>query len=123
MLMKKSKKTSLSRKGIAKNKKVIIIIILTILVLLIGLLFFSKNKEQNYLEEQKYFTGELFSLNHAANMIDYLNADSNIVISPINVNTSLAVLYNGTDNNTNREIKKYFNKIPEDINDIIKNNL
>lgn len=123
MLMKKSDKPSLSRKGIAKNKKALIIIVLIILIILVGLLFFRKNEEKNYDEETKYFAGELFSLNHAANMIDYINDDNNIVISPINVNNSLAVLYNGTDNNTNREIKKYFKETPESINQIISNKL
>ncbi len=122
--MKKNKKPNSSRKGIAKNKKVFIISIFLFIVFIsiIGITI-SKKEIPVYILETKYFEGELHTANHAANMIDKLNDEKNIVISPLNVNSSLAILYNGTDNNSNKEIKKYFTKQPSKVNEDITNRM
>lgn len=119
--MKKNKKDNLSPKeGIAKKKRVLLIVLLFIISL--GIIGFSLSKRDNLnnLENTRYFTGNLYTANHAANMLDYAYNQQNIVISPYNVNTSLAVLYNATDNNSKKEIKAYFKKdlnyVNEEIN-------
>ena len=111
------KKSNLSpKKGIAKNKRVLIIIILLFIGSL-GIIGLSLSKRGKFIfdENTRYFTGNLYTANHAANMLDYSYNKKNIVISPYNVNTSLAILYNATDNNSNKEIKSYFK---EDINKV-----
>lgn len=119
--MKKNKKDNLSPKeGIAKKKRVLLIVLLFIISLGIIGLSLSKRDNLNNLENTRYFTGNLYTANHAANMLDYTYNQQNIVISPYNVNTSLAVLYNATDNNSKKEIKAYFKKdlnyVNEEIN-------
>lgn len=116
--MERSKKPNPPRKGIAKNKKVLIITII-LLVSVIGIIGLSNANKNNikYQMETKYFTGDLYTANHAANMIDYIDTTENVVISPLNVNVSLAILYNGTDNNSNKEIKKYFTKSSSKVNE------
>lgn len=119
--MKKSKKNNLSpKKGIAKNKRVLIIIII-LFVTSLGIIGFSLSKRDNiiYKENTRYFTGNLYTANHAANMLDYVYENDNIIISPYNVNYSLAVLYNATDNNSHKELKSYFKKNLETINNEI----
>ncbi len=120
--MKKKKKSNLSpKKGIAKNKKVtIILVILFILSLGIIGLGLSKRDETKYKEDTKYFIGSLYSANHAANLLDYAYSNKNIIISPYNINTSLAILYNSTDNNSNKEIKSYFQKDQVALNEELK---
>lgn len=119
--MKRSKKPNLSRKGERKNKKVLLIVLFILVIGLIGLVL--KKDKILYKEETKYFVGNLYSANHAANMVDYIDNNENIIISPFNINTSLAILYNGTDNNSHKEIKKYFknnvNTINKEMNDKI----
>lgn len=116
--MKKSKKPNPPRKGKAENKKgtIIFLILIIVFISIVGLSNANKNKS-TYQVETKYFTGDLYTANHAANMIDYLEDENNIVISPLNVNTSLAILYNGTDNNSSKEIKKYFSKTHSKVNE------
>lgn len=107
------KKSNLSpKKGIAKNKRVLIIIVLLFIISL-GIIGLSMSKREYIFksEQSKYFTGKLYSANHAANMFDYAYTENNLIISPYNVNTSLAILYNATDNNSNKEIKTYY-KVP-----------
>ena len=118
--MTKTKKSNLSPKG-SKNKTGHIIV--TLLVLFLVGLFFYKNKNIEFHGDTIYYTGDVYSANHAANMLDYLDNGKNIVISPINVNTSLAILYNGTDNNSNKEIKKYFKRTPKEVNEEMNNRL
>lgn len=119
--MKKAKKTRLSsRKGIAKNKRVLIIIIILLvtLLLVIGLGLYNKNNKF-YNENPRYVSGNLYTANHAANLLDYAYKKENIVLSPYNVNSSLAVLYNATDNNSNKEIKEYFKKNQKELTEEI----
>ena len=112
--MGKTKKTKLSQKE-SRIKKGILIVLLVVFVL-IGLYFYNKDKEQLAFGSTIYYTGDIYSANHAANMIDYLDKGDNLVLSPINVNTSLAILYNGTDNKSNKELKKYFKKSTSEVN-------
>ena len=119
--MTKTKKSNLSPKG-SKNKTGYIIVTLLVILILVGL-FFYKNKNIEFHGDTIYYTGDVYSANHAANMLDYLDNGKNIVISPINVNTSLAILYNGTDNNSNKEIKKYFKHTPKEVNEEMNNRL
>ena len=116
--MTKKKQTDLSLKeGIAKNKKVFIIIII-LLVISLGVVGLSLSKRDNnlFVENTRYYTGTLYSANQAANMVDYLYEENNIVISPFNINYSLAILYNSTDNNSNKEIKSYFKDSTTKVN-------
>lgn len=113
--MTNKKKSNLSPKG-SKNKTGYIIVVILIILFLVGL-FYYKNKNIEFYGDTIYYTGDVYSANHAANMLDYLDNGKNIVISPINVNTSLAILYNGTDNNSNKEIKKYFKRSTDKVNE------
>lgn len=113
------KKANLSpKKGIAKNKRVLIIIVLLFVVSL-GIIGLSMSKRENIFKSEppKYFIGKLYSANHAANMFDYAYKENNLIISPYNVNTSLAILYNATDNNSNKEIKAYYNAPTTKVNE------
>lgn len=120
--MTKEKKENLSlSEGIAKNKRVYIIVILLIFIFLGIINFsFSKIKENSLTENTRYFTGSLYSANQAANLLDYVYDNNNIVISPFNINYSLAILYNGTDNNSYKELKNYFKESPESVNQRMK---
>lgn len=123
--MKKSKKPNLSQKEIAKNKKRVVFIISLLVIsclILVGISFGNKEKIV-YVESSRYYTGSLYTANHAANMVDYVSKEDNIAISPFNINTSLAVLYNGTDNNTSKEIKTYFEASPKQLNEQMKNKI
>lgn len=112
--MKKAKKPTLSLGEKLKNKKIYICILLVSLLVLGIYVYKTNNKE---LKANKiYYTGDIYSANHAANMLDYMDEGNNIIFSPLNVNSSLAILYNGTDNNSNKELKKYFKKSPEKLN-------
>jgi len=119
--MSKKGKKNLSLKE-SKNKKVIIVILLIIIVL-IGLYFYNKDTKQLAYNDTYYYTGTIYSANHAANMLDYLDKGNNLVLSPINVNTSLAILYNGTDNNSNKELKNYFKKTTTEVNEEMNSKL
>lgn len=70
-----------------------------------------------------YYIGSLYTANQAANMLDYCSKEQNSIISPLNLNTTLAILYNGTDNNTNKEIKKYFKDSSAKVNEQMQNKL
>jgi serpin B len=52
-------------------------------------------------------------------MLDAIKTDDNIIISPMNINLSLGILYNATDNNTKKEIKNYFHEEPQEINNLL----
>lgn len=119
--MTKTKTSNLSHRGRRINKKGLALVLSVSLCigLLIGLIIY-KFKDKVFVGNVIYYTGDIYSANHAANMLDYLDEGNNIILSPINVNSSLAILYNGTDNNSNKELKRYFknstNKVNEDMN-------
>lgn len=123
--MKKSKKVNLSPKqGIKKNKKIyIIIIIITIILIGISALFYFKKDNNQQKVNTRYFTGNLYTANHAANLLDSSYDNKNIVISPLNVNSSLAIVYNATDNNSTKEIKSYFKNTPTKVNEELNTKL
>ena len=107
---KKSKKNTL--------KKIIIISIISIAFLasLTYIALKEFNSSEPVIPTSKPIIGEVYSLNATANFLDYLYTNENIVMSPINANSALAILYNGTDNNSYKELKKYFHKTPELVN-------
>lgn len=125
--MKKSSKPSPSPRGIAKNKKKSIIIFsiaaLAIVSLsIIGIKIYRK-KATNQNQNTNYYTGSFYTANQAANMLDTMHQEQNIMISPFNLHSTLAILYNGTDNNTNKEIKKYFKVSPTKVNEEMQTKL
>jgi len=106
--MKKSKKPSSFKKIISNYKKTIIICSVLLIILLAADIFYISNSSK--LDNTSiYYTGNLYSANQAANMLDYCSGN-NIIISPLNINSNLAILYNGSDNTTNKELKNYFNQ-------------
>ncbi len=115
--MTTNKKSNLTPKGREKIKKGTIITSIVLVLLCIVGLYLYKTKNNILIGNTTYYTGDIYSANHAANMLDYLDEGNNIVLSPINVNTSLAILYNGTDNNSNKELKRYFKKTPSQVNE------
>ena len=122
--MTKNKKSNLLPKGKRINKKGLATVLLISLIigLLIGLILY-KTKDKIFIGNVIYYTGDIYSANHAANMLDYLDEGNNIILSPINVNSSLAILYNGTDNNSNKEINRYFKKNSTKVNEEMQNRL
>lgn len=114
--MKKKKKTTLSVRR-ALNNKIILKLSIIIIIFIIVIVFFIINNRQkdNLNNNSQYYIGNLYSANQAANMLDHYTSE-NAVISPLNVNSTLAILYNGTDNNTNKELKKYFRSTSNEVN-------
>ena len=123
MNKKKSKKKNKNQKRTKQNIITISLVLVFVLTILTIIVFSLPNKEVQHKEETKYFAGSLYSINAAANMLDNLYEEENLVISPINANSALALLYNGTDNNTKNELKKYFNNEPNKNNELILESL
>lgn len=121
--MTTNKKSNLSHKGRKKNETGTIIGLLILIILCITGLYLYKTKDNLLVGNITYYTGDIYSANHAANMLDYLDKGNNIVVSPINVNTSLAILYNGTDNNSHKELKRYFKRTPREVNEEMQKKL
>lgn len=115
--MNTSKKRNSSSRKEPKIKIALLILIIFLFVTstIIGVNY--KKKRNNQEEDTKYFTGSLYSANTSANLIDYIDYNSNIIISPFNINSSLAYLYNGTDNNSSKEIKNYFKNNNNELNE------
>lgn len=114
--MSRSKKKNSSTSKYKRNVTLsIIIILIFIIVTICGIINITK-KDKTLKDNTIYYTGNLYTANASANMVDYINDSKNIVISPFNINTNLAILYNGADNNTNKELKSYFNKNIKDLN-------
>ncbi len=98
-----------------KSPKRLIITISTIVTLLIvslsvQLIIHKNNTPIVYSRNKSYIKGNIYSPNASANMLDSLYDGENILISPINANVALAGIYNGADNKSEKEIKKYFNE-------------
>lgn len=114
------KKNSRKRKKQKQDNVFIAITLLTTLSIILLCIFYFKPKENIKSIDQKYFTGSNYSANQAANWLDYLYEDKNIVVSPFNINSMLSYLYNTTDNNSYKELKKYFKVEPLTQNDIMQ---
>lgn len=103
------------------------ILLVCFICILLGIIFYFGEKEVSYQENKKYFSGDVYSVNGAANMYDLLNESGNGVISPIEVNLALSNLYGLTDNNSFKELKNYFGldlgDNQEKIDDILKQNV
>ena len=118
-------------KGRKRNKKKIkinsalrniIIIMILLLVILTSISFYSfSKKETPVTNNYKYFKGSLYTLNASANMLDYLSNGENYILSPLNANTALAILYNGTDNTSYKQINKYFGNDVKQVNEYMLN--
>lgn len=122
--MKNKKKNNVLPKKDNKCNKIILILIITIILLLITLITINKySLNQNNIQEYKYHNGEFLKANYSANMLDYFQKDENIVISPLSITSSLGLLYNATDNNTKKEIAKFYQKDVSEINDFYENTL
>lgn len=94
--------------------KLIILLLIIANVSIIAINFSNAKKE----DEITYFTGEILKPNHSANLVDYLDEEGNIVISPININTSINKLYNMDPTNT--KISSYLAISLEESNELEK---
>lgn len=94
--------------------KLIILLLIIANVSIIAINFSNAKKE----DEITYFTGEILKPNHSANLVDYLDEEGNIVISPININTSINKLYNIDPTNT--KISSYLAISLEESNELEK---
>lgn len=94
--------------------KLIILLLIIANVSIIAINFSNAKKE----DEITYFTGEILKPNHSANLVDYLDEEGNIVISPININTSINKLYNIDP--TNAKISSYLAISLEESNELEK---
>ncbi len=101
--MKKKKKSISEKKA---NKKLVLLFLLLFLVVFVSLLDKNRKEEKQMNEQVIYFTGEINSPNYAANLLDQLDG-KNKIISPYNLNSSLILLYEFTDNNTKKEIETF----------------
>lgn len=94
--------------------KLIILLLIIANASIIAINFSNAKKE----DEITYFTGEILKPNHSANLVDYLDEEGNIVISPININTSINKLYNIDPTNT--KISSYLAISLEESNELEK---
>ena len=94
--------------------KLIILLLIIANVSIIAINFSNAKKE----DEITYFTGEILKPNHSANLVDYLDEEGNIVISPININTSINKLFNIDPTNT--KISSYLAISLEESNELEK---
>lgn len=99
-----------------KMLKTIIILLVIINVAVIAIKFSNAQKESD--QTKTYYTGDILKPNHSANLVDYAYEKQNIVISPININTSINKLYNM--NISNDEIEEYTKKTLEESNEFEK---
>lgn len=106
--------------GTNKNNflKLIIIVLLLANVAIIATKFSNAHQKDN--AKTKYYTGEILKPNHSANLLDHVDKKNNIVISPLNINTSLNQLYNMQINN--EKISKYLNMSIEESNELEEKN-
>ncbi len=95
-----------------KSKKVPWYLILTLLVMIVITIYVVITTEQQYKESINYYTGDIYSPNYSANLIDNLK-EENAVISPLNINQSLISFYLASDNNTEKELRNYYKSSPE----------
>ena len=102
-----------------KLRKPVIFILILIPILIVSGIYFSHAQKPTTVYKSKYHTGEIYKANHSANLLDYISTNSNIVISPYNINMSINGLYNLSENN---EIKEYFNMTLEEANELYKKN-
>lgn len=83
---------------------IIIVILLIANIAVLTNKFSNSNKEDE--NKKKYYTGEILKPNHSANLIDHIKTKSNIVISPVNINSSINELYN-LELESQNDIKDY----------------
>ena len=92
---------------------IIIVILLIANIAVLTNKFLNSNKEDE--NKKKYYTGEILKPNHSANLIDHIKTKSNIVISPVNINSSINELYN-LDLESKNNIKDYLKISLDDSN-------
>jgi len=110
----KKKKTKSSSKNI---KKIVIPAIIGTALIGLSVIYIVKNKDDSVTESSKLFSGSIYTANFSANLLDNLDSKTNIVISPTNINTTLAIFYNAADNNTKKELKNYFKAEVDNVNE------
>jgi serpin B len=115
------------QKGVSRYNKYSMTILLVLFAIITFNIYSFNDKETITNASTVYYTGKIYSANASANMVDYIKTNDNIVISPYNINLQLAAIYNGTDNNSSKQIKNYFqnnldtvNKISKEKTDLIK---
>lgn len=118
MQKKKSKNKKKNKKSEKRNILIISLLLVVTLTIVTIIVFSFPNYEEKQ-STNNYIVGKLYTPNAAANMIDYLYDGKNIVMSPINADISLSLIYNASDNTTKKELKKYFNNEPSANNEII----
>lgn len=88
----------MKKKGGKKKRNILkkIIIILLILSVIIIVTKFSNAHQVKTpkINTNTYYTGEILKPNYSASLLDKIKTNTNIVISPININTSINQLYN-----------------------------
>lgn len=119
------KKKSQKRKNNKKNynKKSIFIISFCVLIFLGGIGYLYTKNVYNTNGRVEYYTGGYDTIAYAANLLDMVNSKDNVLISPYNINTNLAYIYNGTDNDSRKEIKSYFDKDVKKLNNAMANKI
>lgn len=113
--MVKGRKTKISNAKKSINKVYTFIIFFCVFILFIGVSYsiYTINDE---IVKDNYYTGNVDSFNYAANLLDMIDEDKNIVFSPFNMNVNLAFLYNGVDNSTRNQFRKYFSYDENKVN-------
>lgn len=115
--MKKEKKAIFSR----KYWKIWIVVLFFLIVCGSFIIYKVSKKVSN--DDTRYYTGNIYSANYAANLIDSLDCTDYAVISPLNINVFYATMYNGADNKTSKELKSYFQSNLDNTNEILKEKL
>ena len=105
--MKKNKKLHKYNVQLLKERLLFYSILIFLLIFVIGFFAWENNKSYSS-NESSLFTGKIDTANYAANLIDNVYKEENIVMSPFNIKVALSILYNGSDNNTYSSFKKYF---------------
>ena len=104
-----AKKKNFRKKSLNSKYFIIFILLIIISITIINMFHFS-HAQKEYTKKTEYYTGEIIKPNYSANLLDSLETNENIVISPSNITTSLAILYNASENNTYNELKNFFKK-------------
>ena len=102
-----------------QHKQIIVSIIILSILIIVSIIYILKRETYSTIEPKKYYTGDILSPNYSANLIDNITTKDNIVISPYNYINTLSILYNGSDNNTYKVLKKYLGNNLNTQNEII----
>ena len=101
-----------------KNK--FLIFIFLFLIIFVFVYISVSNANRNEVDTSKVYNGEINKANNSAILLDRLEGDK-VLLSPINVNNNLAILYNGSDSKTFDIFSMYFDSSIEDVNKKLNN--